>query len=81
MYIIKAHTCTVHVHAYHVTVQQLWYVISAESHIILYTVLCVCGCAGDEWYDGEGGLGAGSQDPHWNAAHWLRQCSVCLHTL
>ena len=36
-------------------------------------------CAGGEWADGEGGLGAGHQDPHWDVAHGVWQWPLCLH--
>ena len=55
---------------------------------VQYYTVCLCPdpdpydfTPGGEWYDGERGLGTGSQDTHWDAAHWLRECSVCLYTL
>ena len=38
-------------------------------------------CAGGEWADGEGGLGAGHQDPYWDAANGIWQWPLCLHTV
>ena len=38
-------------------------------------------CAGGEWADGEGGLGAGHQDPYRDAANGVWQWPLCLHTV
>ena len=51
------------------------------SDVLRLEFLLPVACAGGEWADGEGGLGAGNQDAHRDATHRVWQCSVCLHTV